>query len=128
MSSEHVLLLDAAWRIDQILTAEDVVCDLIDGTVVPASSEIVAIFRSPTTTVEVPAVVAAVGHVHVFARRPPRCTPRLVRIRDRNSCQFIVDGHACEVRATTADHLHPESLGGLDEWTNLVAACEKHNA
>ena len=128
MYTNHVLLLDSAWRIDQVVSAQDVVGDLLDGSVVAASSEIVAVFHSPSITVEVPGVVAAVGHMHSFARRPPRCSPRLVRVRDRNECQFIVDGEVCHVRATTADHLHPESLGGQDDWHNLVAACERHNA
>jgi 5-methylcytosine-specific restriction endonuclease McrA len=128
MYANHVLLLDASWRIDQVVTAQEVVSDLIDGRVVAASDDIVAVFHSPSLTVPVPAVVAAIGSLQTFSRRPPLCSPRLVRIRDRNVCQFSVHGELCTTRATTADHLHPESLGGLDEWSNMVAACERHNA
>lgn len=55
--------------------------------------------------------------------------------RDGWVCQVPVDaagritpaGRPCGQPATTADHIVPRVLGGLDTLANLRAACQPHN-
>ncbi|MEZ5215321.1 MAG: HNH endonuclease [Ilumatobacteraceae bacterium] len=125
-----VLLLDAAWRIDRVIGAQEAVERLVEDKVVAASEDIVAIFHSPSITVEVPAVIAvryASGRVRADVR-PPACTKQGVRRRDHHECQFVVAGVPCTRRGTSVDHLLPKSRGGPDTWENLVAACTAHNS
>jgi 5-methylcytosine-specific restriction endonuclease McrA len=64
------------------------------------------------------------------ARRPRReslrkrrpALARQVMARDAHTCVY------CASPATTLDHLEPRSQGGLDEASNLVAACLRCNS
>lgn len=49
-------------------------------------------------------------------------TKRGVLRRDRHTCAY------CGSRATTVDHVLPQSRGGKDAWTNTVAACAPCNS
>lgn len=125
--SNPVLLLDAAWRIDRVIGAQHA-CELIaSGRAVQASEHVAAVFRSPSTTIEVPEVIASIGGVHRYQRKPPSCSLRRIRQRDDHVCQFVIDGRPCERRGASVDHLLPRSRGGPLSWDNLVAACISHN-
>lgn len=52
---------------------------------------------------------------------PARWSRQGVFLRDRNRCAY------CGGRATTIDHVLPESRGGPWSWTNNVSACEPCN-
>jgi 5-methylcytosine-specific restriction endonuclease McrA len=123
-----VLLLDNQWRVDRVISVERA-CELIlEDLVTAASEEIAFVMHSQRLEIVVPSVVARVrstGRMRPY--RDPICTPRRVRIRDRHVCQFVVDGRPCTRTGDSADHLVPQSLGGLSTWTNLVAACKVHN-
>lgn len=41
--------------------------------------------------------------------------------RDGRRCAY------CGAQATTVDHIHPQSRGGRNTWTNTVAACDMCN-
>ncbi len=45
-----------------------------------------------------------------------------VMVRDAQTCVY------CASPATTLDHLEPRAMGGLDEASNLVAACLRCNS
>lgn len=121
-----VLLLDAAWRIDRVITSDRAVELLVARRAVAASEEVAAWYRSPSIVVEVPSVVARVGGV-LGPSRGLACSHRRVRIRDRFECQFVIAGDPCHRRGDSVDHLVPRSLGGPSTWTNLVAACTTCN-
>lgn len=121
-----VLLLDVAWRIDRVIRSDRAVELLTLGRVVAASEEIAAIYHSPSTTIEVPSVVARTGGA-VGPLRLAACSHRKVRLRDAHRCQFVHDGVACTRRGDSVDHLVPRSHGGPSTWTNLVAACRACN-
>ncbi len=125
----HVLLLDATWRIDRVIGAERA-CELIfDRKAVAASDDLAAVFRSPSTTIEIPSVIALIpgGRRARGARGGPYCSHRRVRLRDHHECQFVVGDEPCARRGDSVDHLTPRSLGGPTCWTNLVTACRAHN-
>ncbi len=122
-----VLLLDASWRIDRVISVERACELLVCEHVVAASSDVAMVMHSPSTEVVIPTVVARIGAVHSVIRRPPICTARRVRVRDAHVCQFVIDGRPCSRRGDTADHLLPACRGGTSTWLNLVAACRDHN-
>lgn len=125
--SAPVLLLDAAWRVDRVIGVEHACSLIVTGAAVAASDDIAMVMHSPSITVEVPSVVARIAGVAQRSPRPPGCTPRRVRQRDRHVCQFVVGGSPCDSLGDSVDHLQPASMGGPNEWVNLVAACKRHN-
>ena len=69
-----------------------------------------------------PQVIRLVKYVHQkWKHRPAAWSKRSVFIRDRHTCAY------CGGHADTLDHVFPESRGGLWEYTNVVAACERCN-
>jgi 5-methylcytosine-specific restriction endonuclease McrA len=125
--SVPVLLLDATWRIDRVIGVNQACTLLVTGEAIAASEDIAFVMHSPSTTVEVPSVIARTTAISQRRHRPPACNPRRVRLRDSHVCQFIIDGRACEAKGDTVDHLVPASWGGENGWLNLVAACKAHN-
>jgi len=54
--------------------------------------------------------------------RSPVWSKRGVLRRDKHTCAY------CGAKATTVDHLVPQSRGGRNTWLNTVAACQACNA
>ncbi|UQX89645.1 HNH endonuclease [Jatrophihabitans telluris] len=77
--------------------------------------------HSATSAIQVPRVVRLNRYVRVPYRRQVPLTRRAVLARDAHHCVY------CSVRADTVDHVVPRSRGGLNEWTNVVAACARCN-
>lgn len=122
-----VLLLDAAWRVDRVISSDRAVELLLAGRVTAASPELAATYHSPSTAVDVPSVIARIDGVVIRDDRAPACSHRRVRLRDGHRCQFVIGGEPCERRGDSVDHLTPRSLGGRSTWINLVAACRACN-
>jgi len=55
----------------------------------------------------------------------PHLTNRELFRRDRNVCMYC--GNSFADGDLTRDHVKPRSQGGLDKWTNVVAACRRCN-
>lgn len=69
-----------------------------------------------------PKVIRLVRYVVAkWLYRPAGFTRQGVLKRDRNRCAY------CGVRASTVDHVLPQSRGGGWSWLNTVAACEPCN-
>jgi uncharacterized protein (TIGR02646 family) len=43
-------------------------------------------------------------------------------------CQIRMDGEGQDPDAPTIEHVQPLSMGGSDDWDNLVAACRRCNS
>ncbi|THI97926.1 HNH endonuclease [Nocardioides sp.] len=70
-----------------------------------------------------PKVIRLVRYVAAqWMHRPAGYTRRSVLLRDRHRCAY------CDGRATTVDHIVPQSRGGSWSWLNTVAACERCNS
>lgn len=72
-------------------------------------------------------IIAVRGELGARARMqlpPPLTNSELFR-RDRYMCAYC--GNVFKSLHLTRDHIIPRSRGGLDKWTNCVAACEKCN-
>lgn len=73
-----------------------------------------------------PKVLKLVRYVKMgwmYSARVPACTTVNVLARDRGRCAYCG-----EFNATTVDHVHPRSRGGLTTWTNALAACGPCNS
>ncbi|HEX4190814.1 MAG TPA: HNH endonuclease [Marmoricola sp.] len=69
-----------------------------------------------------PRVIRLVRYVATkWLYRPAPWSRHGVLVRDRHRCAY------CGRRASTIDHILPESRGGRWAWTNNVAACEPCN-
>jgi len=119
----RVLLLNASFEPLQLVTDRRavllLVCERAD---VVAAREGAPVFRSPSVTTTVPSILKLRHYVSVpFRASQPPVSRRGVLLRDQHRCGYC-DGHA-----DTVDHIVPRSRGGQDEWTNVVAACKRHN-
>ena len=82
--------------------------------------------HSPSTTMRVPAIVAAKVYVHVKSK--PRFTRSNLLLRDDYRCQYCGHYFGPEGAAdATYDHVLAASLGGVRKWTNIVIACLRCN-
>jgi 5-methylcytosine-specific restriction endonuclease McrA len=74
--------------------------------------------------IPMPTIVRQRKYVHVPEAHRPRsdhATRAGIMRRDKWTCGY------CGERASTLDHVFPKSRGGLDNWENLIAACEPCN-
>ncbi len=79
--------------------------------------------------VEVNSIIATVGKTPGGIERRNRYVPPLnnktLFKRDANLCMYC--GGRFISRSLTRDHVRPLSLGGTDEWRNVVTACRRCN-
>jgi 5-methylcytosine-specific restriction endonuclease McrA len=62
-------------------------------------------------------------------RSPAALTQTNMFLRDKFTCQYC-DRHKSQLlrgEILTRDHVHPQSKGGKDVWTNVVTACNVCN-
>ena len=76
------------------------------------------------STLEIPAIIAIAGARESMREVPPLTNPMLFK-RDGYRCLYC--GDLFPLAALTRDHILPRSRGGMDSWTNTVAACKSCN-
>ncbi len=82
------------------------------------------VIHSPKLTVRVPTVIIAKSYSKMPLKRM-RLSPESVRLRDRNICQY--SGKRLSNDEGSVDHVIPKSLGGKEDWENLVFCDKKIN-
>lgn len=80
--------------------------------------------RSPTTEIQVPAVVAR--REYQERKRRVQFSRANVFLRDGHKCQYC--GNNFTSSNLTYDHLVPRSMGGKTNFGNIVTSCEKCNS
>ncbi len=86
-------------------------------------------FRSVTTELPCPSVIRLVRYVHVPRRFRRQVTNTFLFARDDYSCVYC-GRHRGELKGRqflTRDHVVPLSLGGTNEWSNVVTSCSPCN-
>lgn len=78
-----------------------------------------AFFRSPSTTLAVPKVIA-LRHYAPIDTKPKFCR-RSVLLRDGYRCQYC--GQQFAAHELTFDHVVPRAQGGQTTWDNILMAC-----
>lgn len=81
------------------------------------------------SVVEVNSIIATQGHNHAFTKTrqgyvPPLNNPTLFQ-RDAHLCIYC--GSQFQKTELSRDHVTPLSMGGRDEWNNVVTACKRCN-
>jgi 5-methylcytosine-specific restriction endonuclease McrA len=82
-----------------------------------------AVFRSPSTEVPVPKVIALREFAPVHA--DPKFCRRSILLRDRFRCQYC--GNSFPTEELTFDHVLPRSKGGKTTWENILTCCIECN-
>jgi len=82
--------------------------------------------RSQHLTVPLPEIIVLSKYVYIehnveVHEHSQASAPAILR-RDKNQCGY------CNDLAFTIDHIIPQSRGGADTWSNLIAACSSCNA
>lgn len=83
-----------------------------------------AFFRSPSTTIPVPKVIALRHYANVFGE--PKFCRRSILLRDEWTCQYC--GVQLPSEQLTFDHVIPRANGGQTTWLNILTACMDCNA
>ena len=87
------------------------------------------VFRSEREELPAPLVIRLVRFVHVPRRFRRQVTNTFLFARDNYSCMYC-GRHRSQLRGReflTRDHIVPTSRGGLNLWSNVVAACSPCN-
>ena len=113
----------STWPLS-VVAAQDAVHALYRERVTVVENWQGAFFRSPSTRIPVPKVVA-LRHYAPVSSSPKFCR-RSILLRDRYRCQYCGDRLA--PHELTFDHVVPRSKGGKTEWTNILSACVACNA
>lgn len=82
-----------------------------------------AFYRSPSTTLAIPKVIALKHYAHVAAE--PKFCRRSILLRDRFKCQYCGEQFASD--ELTFDHVIPRAAGGQTVWENILSACIECN-
>jgi 5-methylcytosine-specific restriction endonuclease McrA len=119
----RVLLLNATFEPLQLVSERRAVVLMLAGRAEPiVTPECPNVCRSASVVVEIPAIVRLHDMVKLPSKvRTPPLTRRSLLLRDSYRCAY------CLEHADTIDHVVPRSRGGRHEWTNVVAACRRHN-
>lgn len=119
----RVLLLNATFEPLQLVSERRAVVLMLAGRAeAVATPDEPAVCRSASVVVEIPAIVRLHDMVKLPSKvRTPPLTRRSLLLRDSYRCAYCLED------ADTIDHVVPRSRGGRHEWTNVVAACRRHN-
>lgn len=107
-----------------IISAQDAVSAVWRNRVVVVEEWPGEFFRSPSTSIAVPKVVALREYARMHGE--PKFCRRSILLRDDFRCQYCGEEFSSE--ELTYDHVVPRARGGRTEWANIVAACVRCNA
>ena len=119
--NNKVLLLNNSYEPLLVVTAKKAVLlyftDKVD--VVEKSDNYI---HSVYIAFQIPSIIRLKNYIYI-KKKELALTRKNILKRDNNTCQY------CGVRKfeLTLDHIVPKDKGGVDSWTNLVAACKKCN-
>jgi 5-methylcytosine-specific restriction endonuclease McrA len=81
-------------------------------------------FKSPSTTIHVPATMRLLKKINKKWKQP-RFRKKVLFNRDNWSCQYCSEKLYWD--SVTIDHVMPSSRGGQTSWLNCVASCKQCN-
>jgi 5-methylcytosine-specific restriction endonuclease McrA len=118
-----VLVLNASYEVINVCNLKRAISLIFKGiAIVEEESELV--LRSPTMSMQIPAVIRLLRYVKIPYHRV-KFSRKNVLIRDNYTCQYCCEKF--KVGDLTLDHVVPLSRGGWDGWDNVVVACRSCN-
>jgi len=121
--NESTLLLNSSRTFLSVIDYKKAICGVyLDKLIVLENYD--RTVSSPSTTMQVPAVVCLKDYVYIAYEKLFRVTysSTNVHIRDKYTCQYCEESLK-GAKKKTIDHVHPVSKGGLSTWDNTVACC-----
>ena len=123
----RILKLNADWRPIEVIGVEDAWSLIEDGDAIPATDEVATVLRSAHEEHVVPSILVLKKYVKV-PNKSVRWSKKAVLARDDYTCVYCGEkAHGKDRSQMTVDHIHPQSRGGTDTWTNTACACLKCN-
>lgn len=116
----NALVLNATYEPLCVVASRRAVVLVLTGKAVAVESAATE-FHSERLAVKVPTVVRLTRYVRVPYRAAVPLTRRAVFARDGGRCVY------CHAPATSIDHVHPRSRGGMHVWENVVSCCRRCN-
>lgn len=120
-----VLVLNADYSVLTSVSWQRAITKVLTGDAEIHEADPDRMIRSRNHAVPFPRVIRLVKWVYVRwtgrASSGVVCTKRGVLERDRHTCGY------CGAKATTIDHIMPESRGGKLTWENSISACSSCN-
>ncbi len=129
----QILQLDVQGMPQEWITPEDAACYYATDSVAWTVGDVCTTLRGGInaisglqSTIDVHPILATSGasRVNLFDAVPVLTNFKLFR-RDRMTCAYC--GGMFDDRHLTREHIVPTSLGGPDEWVNVVSACRACN-
>ena len=124
-----VLLLNADCTPLKVIPVKRAIGLMLAGKAEPMIDEYIAEYCGETDIIPIPSVLR-LGYVVTIPFKKMHVNPskKGILARDGKVCQFVTNEGPCHSFADSVDHVHPKAKGGDKmSWTNLVAACSKHN-
>lgn len=121
--STHTLLL-TPWMQPHRIVSWQTAVTLLFNEKIEVLEEYEDIVRSPSITIQVPAVARLVKGVS-SNKKGVKFSRINVLTRDKFTCQYC--GRSLDFGTATYDHVVPKSQGGKTMWENIVCACKTCN-
>jgi 5-methylcytosine-specific restriction endonuclease McrA len=116
----NALVLNATYEPLCVVASRRAVVLVLTGKAIAVESASTEL-HSERLAVRVPIVVRLTKYVRVPYRAAVPLTRRAVFARDGGRCVY------CHAPATSIDHVHPRSRGGMHVWENVVSCCRRCN-
>lgn len=123
-SSAQVIVLNASYEPLSPTTLDRAMALVLDGEAVIEEADPQRLLNHKFGAFPWPLIIRLLKYVKVSLSYGPKMwTKAGVLKRDGYRC-----GYCEKRRATTVDHIHPQSKGGKDTWENTVSACAPCNS
>lgn len=126
-----ILTLDANFQPHMWISIQDAMILEAKNLVTQHFGEDMFIYRGghnnhgEQSTLKTSSIILVDGAPNPRRYREPALTNQALFARDRNVCAYC--GRMFRSTELTRDHIHPQSKGGKDKWTNVVTACKGCN-
>jgi hypothetical protein len=124
-------VLDVTYEPRNVVSARRGLLQILKGKATMLEEHPSQKIRSGTQEYGIPVTILmkySIGGRNAY-RRKAQLTQKNLFIRDKYTCQYC-GRHKSQLKNKeflTRDHVHPIDKGGLNIWTNVVAACNKCN-
>jgi 5-methylcytosine-specific restriction endonuclease McrA len=81
--------------------------------------------HSVTRSFKVPSVMALIHYIFIPFEKRVALNKSNLLLRDDYACAYC--DRSLSIHSITIDHVKPVSMGGLNEWRNVVASCKTCN-
>lgn len=131
LDNTRCVILNASYEPLSVVSAKRALILVLEGKALMSERHPNGVVRSATKKFPIPTQIVLKEYIksRPAMRVPAQLTRRNLLIRDRFTCQYC-GRHKNDLKDSefmTRDHVYPLTLGGRDEWKNVVNSCNKCN-